>query len=146
MCFVVTSFLRRYFIATVNFSTSPVSISLSLPCSMQEHTFVAMHWSFKYNGIVAMRTSAGFLSGMEVGNQSSLDASGFQKVVEILGMPHYTDCGLPKNNAATFVTGDYWYAALDCKDDSNDQSYQLTFIDMPSKNPKVIGEQIFGPM
>ena len=113
---------------------------------MQEHTFVAMHWSFKYNGLVAMRTSAGLLSGMEVGNQSSLDASGFQKVVEILGMPHYTDCGLPKNNAATFVTGDYWYAALDCKDDSNEQSYQLTFIDMPSKNPKVIGEQIFGPM
>lgn len=135
----------QYYIATVNFSTSPVSISLSLPNSMQSNRFLAMHWSYKYDCIVAMRSSSSIAAGMEVGNQSSLDAGQFQKVTEILGLPHYSDCGQPKNNAATFVTGNYWYAALDCSDD-NEQTYQLTFIEMTSKNPKVIGEQIFGPM
>ena len=137
----------QYYIATVNFST-PVSIYLSLPDSMLEHTFVAMHWSFKYDSLVAMRTVSGPAYGMEVGNQSSHDAAQFEKVIEVLGIPHYTDCGLPKNNAATFVTGNFWYAALNCHDNSgsNSQSYQLTFIEMPSKNPKVIGENIFGPM
>jgi hypothetical protein len=134
-----------YYIATVNFSTSPASISLSLPNSM-DNIFVAMHWSYKYNCLVAMRTSGGAVYGMQVGNQSALDAAQFEKVVEVLGVPHYTDCGLPKNNAATFVSGNYWYAALDCHDGDNEQTYQLTFIEMTSKNPKVIGEQIFGPM
>ena len=48
---------------------------------------------------------------MEVGNQSSLDAAEFQKVKEIIG-PHYSDCGRPLSNAATFVAGDWFYAAL----------------------------------
>ena len=129
----------------MNFSTSPVSISLSLPNSMQSNRFLSMHWSYKYDCIVAMRSASGVAAGLEVGNQSSLDAGQFQKVTEILGLPHYSDCGQPKDNAATFVTGNYWYAALDCSND-NGQTYQLTFIEMTSKNPKVIGEQIFGPM
>jgi hypothetical protein len=114
---------------------------------MLEHTFVAMHWSFKYDSLVAMRTVSGPLFGMEVGNQSSHDAAEFEKVVTGI-IPHYSYCGLPKNNAATFVTGNFWYAALNCEDKtgSNSQSYQLTFIEMPSKNPKVIGETIFAPM
>ena len=49
----------QYYIATVNFSASPASISLSLPCSIQDHTFVAMHWSFKYGCLVAMRSHLG---------------------------------------------------------------------------------------
>jgi hypothetical protein len=137
----------QYYIATVNFSTKPASISLSLPASVQDHTFVAMHWSFKYNCIVAMRTSSGVAYGMEVGNQSSVDAAEFQKVVEILGLPHYGDCGLPKNNAATFVSGNFWYANLKCSPSaSNSQNTYLTFIEMTSKNPKVIEEQNFDSM
>lgn len=132
----------QYYIATVNFSVSPASISLSLPCSIQDHTFVAMHWSFKYDCLVAMRTSAGVFQGMEVGNQSSLDAAEFQKVKEIIG-PHYSDCGRPLSNAATFVSGDWFYAALKCSDESGREASYLTFIDMPSHNPKVIEEQNF---
>jgi hypothetical protein len=136
----------QYYIATYNFSTSPASVSLSLPNSINNNQFYAMHWSYKYNCIVAMRSSSSIAAGMEVGNQSSVDAAQFQKVVEVLGLPHYSDCGRPKDNAHTFVTGDYWYAALDCSDDQNGQTYGLTFIEMTSKNPKVINEQIFGPM
>jgi hypothetical protein len=137
----------QYYIATYNFSTSPASMSLSLPNSINNNQFYAMHWSHKYNCIVAMRSSSSIAAGMEVGNQSSVDAAQFQKVVEILGLPHYSDCGRPKDNAHTFVTGDYWYAALDCTgDEGGRQSYGLTYIEMTSKNPKVIFEQIFGPM
>jgi hypothetical protein len=132
----------QYFIATINFSTTPVSVSLSLPCSIQDHTLLALHWSFKYDRLVAMRTSAGVFQGMEVGNQSSLDAAEFQKVKEIIG-PHYSDCGRPLSNAATFVTGDWFYAALKCSDESGREGSYLTFIDMPSHNPKVIEEQNF---
>lgn len=136
----------EYWIATVNFSTAPVSISLSAPASMSEHILVAMHWSFKYDGIVAMRTADGIFVAMQVGNQSAVNASDFQKVREITG-PHYTDCGLPQGNSATFVSGDYWYAALKCSPSaSNEQGHYLTFIDMPSWNPKVIEEDIFAAM
>ena len=48
-----------YYIATINFSTTTASVSLSLPCSIQDHTLLALHWSFKYDRLVAMRTSAG---------------------------------------------------------------------------------------
>ena len=126
----------QYFIATVNFSATPPSITLSLPCSIQDHTLLAMHWSFKYDCLVAMRTSAGTFAGLEVGNQSSVDAAEFQKVREIIG-PHYSDCGRPLSNAATFVSGDYFYAALKCADESGREADYLTFIDMPSHNPKV---------
>jgi hypothetical protein len=88
----------QYYIATVNFSTTPASIYMSLGCSRQEHTFVGMHWSFKYDCLVAMRTASGIAYGMQVGNQSSHNAAEFVPVKEILGIPYYTDCGLPKNN------------------------------------------------
>jgi hypothetical protein len=91
---------------------------------------------------VAMRTSAGTFAGMEVGNQSSLDAAQFQKVREIIG-PHYSDCGRPLSNAATFVSGDWFYAALKCSDESGREGSYLTFIEMTSHNPKVIEEQNF---
>jgi hypothetical protein len=99
-----------------------------------------MHWSFKYNCIVAMRTADGIFVAMQVGNQSSVNASDFQKVKEITG-PHYT------GNSATFVSGDYWYAALKCSPSgANEQGNYLTFIDMPSRNPKVIEENNFDTM
>ena len=56
---IICNTLVRYYIATINFSTTPVSVSLSLPCSIQDHTLLALHWSFKYDRLVAMRTSAG---------------------------------------------------------------------------------------
>jgi hypothetical protein len=137
---------EEYWIGTVNFSAVPVSVTLSVPASMGDHILVAMHWSFKYNCIVAMRTADGIFVAMQVGNQSSVNASDFQKVREITG-PHYTDCGLPQGNSATFVSGDYWYAALKCSpSDANEQGNYLTFIDMPSRNPKVIEENNFATM
>jgi hypothetical protein len=137
---------NSYWIATVNFSTAPPSMSLSVPAPMSEHFLVALHWSFKYDGIVGMRTANGILQALEVGNQSATNASDFQRVREVTG-PHYTDCGLPQGNAATFVSGDYWYAALKCSPSaSNEQGNYLTFIDMPSKNPKVIEENNFDVM
>jgi hypothetical protein len=137
---------EQYWIGTVNFSAVPVSVTLSVPASMDDHILVAMHWSFKYNCIVAMRTADGIFVAMQVGNQSSVNASDFQKVREITG-PHYTDCGLPQGNSATFVSGDYWYAALKCSPSgANEQGNYLTFIDMPSWNPKVIEENNFDTM
>jgi hypothetical protein len=137
---------EEYWIGTVNFTTTPVSISLSVPASMGDHILVGMHWSFKYDGLVAMRTADGIFVALQVGNQSSVNASDFQKVREITG-PHYTDCGMPQGNSATFVSGDYWYAALKCApSDANEQGNYLTFIDMPSWNPKVIEENNFDSM
>ena len=89
---------EEYWIGTVNFSAVPVSVTLSVPASIDDHILVAMHWSFKYNCIVAMRTADGIFVAMQVGNQSSVNASDFQKVKEITG-PHYTDCGLPQGNS-----------------------------------------------
>ncbi len=87
-----------------------------------------------------MRTADGIFVAMQVGNQSSVNASDFQKVKEITG-PHYT------GNSATFVSGDYWYAALKCSPSgANEQGNYLTFIDMPSRNPKVIEENNFDTM
>ncbi len=137
---------EEYWIGTFNFSAVPVSLTLSVPASMQDHILVAMHWSFKYNCIVAMRTADGIFVAMQVGNQSSLNASDFQKVREITG-PHYTDCGLPQGNSATFVSGDFWYAALKCSpSEANEEGNYLTFIDMLSWNPKVIEEDNFDVM
>jgi hypothetical protein len=54
---------------------------------------------------------------------------------------------MPQGNSATFVSGDYWYAALKCApSDANEQGNYLTFIDMPSRNPKVIEENNFETM
>jgi hypothetical protein len=137
---------EEYWIGTVNFSATPASISLSVPASMGDHILVSMHWSFKYDRIVAMRTADGIFVALQVGNQSSVNASDFQKVREITG-PHYTDCGMPQSNSATFVSGDYWYAALKCTPSaSNEQGHYLTYIDMPSWNPKVIEENNFASM
>ena len=137
---------ESWWIGTVNFSTTPASISLSVPARMSDNILVGMHWSFKYDGIVAMRTADGIFIAMQVGNQSSVNASDFHKVREVTG-PHYTQCGLPQGNGATFVSGDYWYANLECSPSAaNEQANYLTFIDMPSKNPKVIQEEILGAM
>jgi len=129
----------QWYIATIDLQAQSMKLSDPdfLPAGDVGHLLVGLHWHTPYQKLVGMRTAAGMLGGMQVGNFSADDAAALEMVKESFGLPHYTDYKAPKKNVRSFVAGDSWFAAMVNTGDSNNSEYQLTSIPMKSKNPKV---------
>lgn len=135
---MLTSSGAEWRIATIDINTGNATFSepdLMPSAGPDGHQLLGMHWNFELDTLVGIRTSAGMLEGMDVGNISLSDARAFQEVTGFFLGPLYNDFDkAPDGNQQSFTYGNYWYAVVDDK---------ITSVDMISRNSKVVEGPMF---